>query len=90
MSAPIAEIAAPAEIKNPKYFPPIISPASANGAGEFIRFSADIIPNQPVLVGSFGSPRGLKGDISINIFMSNLKSFKMLKEFFLEENKKPK
>ena len=43
--------------------------------------------NQPVLVGSFGSPRGLKGDISINIFMSNLKSFKMLKEFFLEENK---
>ena len=43
--------------------------------------------NQLVLVGSFGNPRGLKGDISINIFMSNLKSFKMLKEFFLEENK---
>ena len=44
--------------------------------------------NQLVLVGSFGNPRGLKGDIIINIFMSNLKSFKMLKEFFLEENKK--
>ena len=43
--------------------------------------------NQLVLVGSFGNPRGLKGDIIINIFMSNLKSFKMLKEFFLEENK---
>ena len=40
--------------------------------------------NQLVLVGSFGNPRGLKGDIIINIFMSNLKSFKMLKEFFLE------
>ena len=44
--------------------------------------------NQLVIVGSFGNPRGLKGDIIINIFMSNLKSFKMLKEFFLEENKK--
>lgn len=40
-----------------------------------------------VHVGTFGQPQGLKGDIKINIFTSSLESFKMLKNFFMEDGK---
>ena len=38
-----------------------------------------------VHVGTFGQPQGLKGDIKINIFTSSFESFKMLKNFFIQE-----
>ena len=40
-----------------------------------------------VHVGTFGQPQGLKGDIKINIFTSSFESFKMLKNFFMEDGK---
>lgn len=40
-----------------------------------------------VFVGTFGQPHGLKGEIKINIKTSNLESFKILKDFFIEDNK---
>ena len=40
-----------------------------------------------VQVGIFGQPQGLNGGIKINIFTSNLKSFKKLKSFFMEDGK---
>lgn len=40
-----------------------------------------------VQVGTFGQPQGLNGDIKINIFTSSLESFKMLKNFFVEDDK---
>ena len=43
--------------------------------------------NELVHVGTFGQPQGLKGEIKINIFTSSLESFKMLKEYFIENKK---
>ena len=40
-----------------------------------------------VHIGTFGQPQGLKGDIKINIFTSSFESFKMLKNFFMEDGK---
>lgn len=45
--------------------------------------------NELVHVGTFGQPQGLRGEIKINIFTSSLESFKMLKNFFIENEKKP-
>ena len=38
-------------------------------------------------VGTFGQPQGLKGEIKINIFTVSLESFKILKSYFIDENK---
>jgi len=43
--------------------------------------------NDLVHVGTFGQPQGLKGDIKINILTSSLKSFKILKNYFMEDGK---
>ena len=40
-----------------------------------------------VHVGTFGQPQGLKGEIKINIFTSSLESFKLLKKYFIEDEK---
>ena len=40
-----------------------------------------------VHVGTFGHPQGLKGEIKINIFTSSFESFKMLKNFFIQDEK---
>ena len=40
-----------------------------------------------VHVGTFGQPQGLKGEIKINIFTSSFVSFKLLKKFFIEDEK---
>mgnify|MGYP006229065287 CR=1 FL=1 len=40
-----------------------------------------------VLVGIFGQPHGLKGEIKINIKTSSLDSFKILKNYFIEGEK---
>jgi len=40
-----------------------------------------------VHVGTFGHPQGLKGNIKINIFTSSLESFKMLKKYFIKDEK---
>ena len=38
-----------------------------------------------VHVGTFGQPQGLKGDIKINILTSSLESFKILKNYFMQD-----
>ena len=43
--------------------------------------------NKLVHVGVFGQPQGLKGEIKINILTSNLEVFKLLNEYFLENEK---
>ena len=40
-----------------------------------------------VHVGTFGQPQGLKGDIKINVFTSSFESFKILKFFFIDDQK---
>ena len=40
-----------------------------------------------VFIGIFGQPHGLKGEIKIDIKTSSLESFKMLKSYFIEEDK---
>jgi 16S rRNA processing protein RimM len=40
-----------------------------------------------VCVGTFGQPQGLKGEIKINIFTSSFESFKMLKNFYINDKK---
>ena len=40
-----------------------------------------------VHVGTFGQPQGLKGEIKINIFTSSLDSFKLLKNYYIEQEK---
>ncbi|MDC0226504.1 ribosome maturation factor RimM [Alphaproteobacteria bacterium] len=40
-----------------------------------------------VHVGTFGKPQGLKGEIKINIFTSSFESFKLLKNFFIQDKK---
>ena len=39
-----------------------------------------------VFIGIFGQPHGLKGEIKIDIKTSSLESFKILKDYFTEEN----
>jgi len=41
--------------------------------------------NDLVHVGTFGQPQGLKGDIKINILTSSLESFKILKNYFMQD-----
>jgi len=48
---------------------------------------ADMKKKELVHVGTFGQPQGLKGHIKINIFTSSFESFKILKNYFIEENK---
>ena len=43
--------------------------------------------NEFVQVGTFGQPKGLNGDIKINILTLSFESFKMLKSFFMEDGK---
>lgn len=43
--------------------------------------------NDLVHVGTFGQPQGLKGDIKINILTSSFESFKMLKNYFIQDGK---
>jgi 16S rRNA processing protein RimM len=43
--------------------------------------------NDLVHVGTFGQPQGLKGDIKINILTSSFESFKILKNYFMEDGK---
>jgi len=43
--------------------------------------------NNLVHVGTFGQPQGLKGDIKINILTSSFESFKILKNYFMEDGK---
>ena len=43
--------------------------------------------NDLVHVGTFGQPQGLKGDIKINILTSSLESFKILKNYFMQDSK---
>jgi len=43
--------------------------------------------NDLVLVGTFGQPQGLKGDIKINILTTSLESFKILKNYFMYDGK---
>lgn len=40
-----------------------------------------------VHVGTFGQPQGLKGEIKVNIFTSSFESFKLLQNFFIDDNK---
>ena len=40
-----------------------------------------------VLIGTFGQPQGLKGEIKINIFTSSLESFKLLNPYFMNDGK---
>ena len=41
--------------------------------------------NDLIHVGTFGQPQGLKGDIKINILTSSLESFKILKNYFMQD-----
>jgi len=50
-------------------------------------FTAGIKKNDSVHVGTFGQPQGLKGDIKINILTTSLESFKILKNYFMEDGK---
>ena len=43
--------------------------------------------NNLIHVGTFGQPQGLKGDIKINILTSSLESFKILKNYFMQDSK---
>ena len=43
--------------------------------------------NDLIHVGTFGQPQGLKGDIKINILTSSLESFKILKNYFMQDSK---
>ena len=43
--------------------------------------------NHLVHVGTFGQPQGLKGDIKINILTSSFESFKILKNYFMQDGK---
>ena len=43
--------------------------------------------NNLVHVGTFGQPQGLKGDIKINILTSSFESFKILKNYFMQDGK---
>jgi 16S rRNA processing protein RimM len=43
--------------------------------------------NDLVHVGTFGQPQGLKGDIKINILTASFESFKILKNYFMEDGK---
>ena len=40
-----------------------------------------------VHIGTFGQAQGLKGDIKINIFTSSFESFKIINNFFIENEK---
>ena len=43
--------------------------------------------NDLVHVGTFGQPQGLKGDIKINILTSSFESFKVLKNYLMQDEK---
>jgi 16S rRNA processing protein RimM len=43
--------------------------------------------NDLVHVGTFGQPQGLKGDIKINILTTSFESFKILKNYLMEDGK---
>ena len=43
--------------------------------------------NDLVHVGTFGQPQGLKGDIKINILTSSFESFKILKNYCMQDGK---